>query len=91
MEKFMFTTFIPPLLIFTITKWTFSKIHSLLICTIKKNLKREMVRKSVILGFLLTVLTTVIKAEDPYLFFTWKVMYGTISPLGVPQKAFFFC
>lgn len=46
-----------------------------------------MVRKSVILGFLLTVLTTVIKAEDPYLFFTWKVTYGRISPLGIPQKA----
>ncbi|CAL9078316.1 unnamed protein product [Musa textilis] len=24
-------------------------------------------------------------AEDPYLFFTWNVTYGTISPLGVPQ------
>ncbi|KAI3473731.1 hypothetical protein Pfo_031189 [Paulownia fortunei] len=25
-------------------------------------------------------------AEDPYLFFEWKVTYGTISPLGVPQQ-----
>ena len=25
-------------------------------------------------------------AEDPYLFFTWNVSYGTISPLGVPQQ-----
>ena len=25
-------------------------------------------------------------AEDPYLFFTWNVTYGTISPLGVPQQ-----
>ncbi|XP_078168290.1 L-ascorbate oxidase homolog [Carex rostrata] len=25
-------------------------------------------------------------AEDPYHFFTWKVSYGTISPLGKPQK-----
>ncbi|KAH6784990.1 SKU5 similar 12 [Perilla frutescens var. hirtella] len=24
--------------------------------------------------------------EDPYLFFEWNVSYGTISPLGVPQK-----
>lgn len=24
--------------------------------------------------------------EDPYLFFTWNVTYGTISPLGVPQQ-----
>ena len=28
----------------------------------------------------------VVKAEDPYLFFTWNVTYGTISPLGVPQQ-----
>ncbi|KAG6605821.1 L-ascorbate oxidase-like protein, partial [Cucurbita argyrosperma subsp. sororia] len=27
-----------------------------------------------------------VRAEDPYLFFTWKVTYGTISPLGVPQQ-----
>ncbi|XP_078428732.1 L-ascorbate oxidase homolog [Wolffia australiana] len=27
-----------------------------------------------------------VQAEDPYLYFTWKVTYGTISPLGVPQK-----
>ncbi|KAK1266778.1 hypothetical protein QJS04_geneDACA000056 [Acorus gramineus] len=26
------------------------------------------------------------RAEDPYLFFTWNVTYGTISPLGVPQQ-----
>ncbi|KAF3334678.1 L-ascorbate oxidase [Carex littledalei] len=25
-------------------------------------------------------------AEDPYHFFTWRVSYGTISPLGKPQK-----
>nr|GMC96173.1 L-ascorbate oxidase homolog [Ipomoea batatas]GME14483.1 L-ascorbate oxidase homolog [Ipomoea batatas]GME21290.1 L-ascorbate oxidase homolog [Ipomoea batatas] len=29
---------------------------------------------------------SVIRAEDPYLFFTWKVTYGTISPMGVPQQ-----
>ncbi|PON37206.1 Copper-resistance protein [Parasponia andersonii] len=29
---------------------------------------------------------TLAKAEDPYLFFTWNVTYGTISPLGVPQQ-----
>ncbi|KAG1371414.1 L-ascorbate oxidase [Cocos nucifera] len=27
-----------------------------------------------------------VQAEDPYLFFTWNVTYGTISPLGVPQQ-----
>eukprot|EP00253_Pinus_taeda_P026584 PITA_26584 len=25
-------------------------------------------------------------AEDPYLFFTWNVTWGTISPLGTPQQ-----
>lgn len=29
---------------------------------------------------------TAVQAEDPYLYFTWKVTYGTIAPLGVPQK-----
>ncbi|XP_027151975.1 L-ascorbate oxidase homolog [Coffea eugenioides] len=27
-----------------------------------------------------------VQAEDPYLFFDWKVTYGTIAPLGVPQQ-----
>ncbi|CAL9135879.1 unnamed protein product [Musa acuminata var. zebrina] len=27
-----------------------------------------------------------VRAEDPYLFFTWNVTYGTIAPLGVPQQ-----
>jgi len=30
---------------------------------------------------------SVVRGEDPYLFFTWNVNYGTISPLGVPQQA----
>ncbi|XP_009368021.2 L-ascorbate oxidase homolog [Pyrus x bretschneideri] len=28
----------------------------------------------------------IIDAEDRYLYYTWTVTYGTISPLGVPQK-----
>ncbi|XP_021891153.1 L-ascorbate oxidase homolog [Carica papaya] len=28
----------------------------------------------------------VVRSEDPYLFFTWNVTYGTIFPLGVPQQ-----
>lgn len=27
-----------------------------------------------------------VKSEDPYLFFTWNVTYGTLSPLGKPQQ-----
>jgi L-ascorbate oxidase len=29
---------------------------------------------------------SVVIAEDPYLYFTWKVTYGTIAPLGVKQR-----
>ncbi|KAL6133743.1 hypothetical protein ACLB2K_065977 [Fragaria x ananassa] len=29
---------------------------------------------------------SVVHGEDPYLFFTWNVTHGTISPLGVPQQ-----
>lgn len=31
-------------------------------------------------------LTPLVRGEDPYLFFTWNVTYGTIAPLGVPQQ-----
>ncbi|AQK86813.1 SKU5 similar 13 [Zea mays] len=34
----------------------------------------------------LSALATLARAEDPYLFFEWKVTYGTKSLLGVPQK-----
>ncbi|EEF38960.1 multicopper oxidase, putative [Ricinus communis] len=27
-----------------------------------------------------------VHGEDPYLFFTWNITYGTLSPLGVPQQ-----
>ncbi|CAJ1939724.1 unnamed protein product [Sphenostylis stenocarpa] len=27
-----------------------------------------------------------VRGEDPYLFFTWNVTYGTLSPAGVPQQ-----
>ncbi|XP_021816674.1 L-ascorbate oxidase homolog [Prunus avium] len=31
-------------------------------------------------------LISVVQGEDPYLYFTWNVTFGTISPLGVPQQ-----
>nr|CAB3461145.1 unnamed protein product [Digitaria exilis] len=34
----------------------------------------------------LSALLALVHAEDPYLFFEWKVTYGTKSLLGVPQK-----
>lgn len=32
--------------------------------------------------------SVLVKAEDPYLFYTWTVTYGTRSPLGVPQQVY---
>ncbi|KAK2999588.1 hypothetical protein RJ639_023493 [Escallonia herrerae] len=29
---------------------------------------------------------SLVKADDPYLYYTWTVTYGTASPLGVPQQ-----
>ncbi|KAA8531759.1 hypothetical protein F0562_006524 [Nyssa sinensis] len=29
---------------------------------------------------------SLVKADDPYRYYTWTVTYGTISPLGVPQQ-----
>ncbi|KAF5735674.1 multi-copper oxidase type 1 family protein [Tripterygium wilfordii] len=44
----------------------------------------------VILMFLLICLSagtmSMVRGEDPYIFFTWNITYGTISPLGVPQQ-----
>ncbi|KAF5178381.1 L-ascorbate oxidase-like protein [Thalictrum thalictroides] len=37
-------------------------------------------------GFLACFCVLVVKADDPYRYFTWTITYGTISPLGVPQQ-----
>ncbi|CAJ1848301.1 unnamed protein product [Sphenostylis stenocarpa] len=39
-----------------------------------------------IIVVLLLCLLSVVRGEDPYLFFTWNVSYGTLSPLGIPQQ-----
>ncbi|WCJ31062.1 SKU5 similar 15 [Euphorbia peplus] len=36
-----------------------------------------------LLGLLSGIL---VRAEDPYRFYTWTITYGTISPLGIPLK-----
>jgi L-ascorbate oxidase len=42
---------------------------------------------NITLILLVTILgLSIVYAEDPYLYFTWHVSYGTISPLGKPQK-----
>ncbi|KAK9713490.1 hypothetical protein RND81_06G030500 [Saponaria officinalis] len=40
-----------------------------------------------IVGILATLISiSVVKADDPYRFYTWTITYGIISPLGVPQQ-----
>ncbi|KAM3283096.1 L-ascorbate oxidase [Capsicum chacoense] len=39
-----------------------------------------------VLAILLAMTCISVNGEDPYLFYEWKVTYGTLSPLGVPQK-----
>ncbi|XP_068655982.1 L-ascorbate oxidase homolog [Aristolochia californica] len=43
-------------------------------------------RLFLIFGALACLNIFLVKAEDPYRFFTWTVTYGTASPLGIPQK-----
>ena len=38
------------------------------------------------LVLMLCILGVAVQAEDPYIYYTWNVTYGTISPLGVPQQ-----
>lgn len=35
---------------------------------------------------LLSCIACRVHGEDPYLYFTWNVTFGTISPLGIPQQ-----
>ncbi|CAN0889917.1 L-ascorbate oxidase homolog [Linum grandiflorum] len=39
-----------------------------------------------LLSILVTCWSAVVMGEDPYIFFTWKVTYGTRSPLGTPEQ-----
>ncbi|XP_010255119.1 PREDICTED: L-ascorbate oxidase homolog isoform X2 [Nelumbo nucifera] len=39
-----------------------------------------------VLGVLACLSVPLVKAEDPYKYYTWTVTYGKISPLGVPQQ-----
>ena len=43
-----------------------------------------------ICGLLAVLSVSVVKADDPYRYYTWTVTYGTISPLGVPQQVCHF-
>ena len=51
------------------------------------NTMRQVIFLKFFLGILLACLCSFkAKAEDPYRYYTWEVTYGTIYPLGVPQK-----
>ncbi|XP_061360614.1 L-ascorbate oxidase homolog [Gastrolobium bilobum] len=39
-----------------------------------------------ILVLMLSLLAGAVRGEDPYVYYTWNVTYGTISPLGIPQQ-----
>lgn len=43
-----------------------------------------------ICGVLAVLGVYVVKADDPYRYYTWTVTYGTLSPLGVPQQVCHF-
>ncbi|XP_016193677.1 L-ascorbate oxidase homolog [Arachis ipaensis] len=43
--------------------------------------------RTVVSVVMLCILAATVIAEDPYVYYTWNVSYGTISPLGVPQQA----
>lgn len=40
----------------------------------------------VIFGVLAVLGVSLVKADDPYRYYTWTVTYGTRYPLGVPQQ-----
>lgn len=42
--------------------------------------------QNLIFGIVALLSVTIVKADDPYRFFTWTVTYGNIAPLGVSQQ-----
>ncbi|XP_004502172.1 L-ascorbate oxidase homolog [Cicer arietinum] len=42
--------------------------------------------RGVILALTLCLFGVSVYGEDPYIYYTWNVTYGTISPLGAPQQ-----
>ncbi|XP_027347666.1 L-ascorbate oxidase homolog [Abrus precatorius] len=41
---------------------------------------------SSMIALMLCLMAAAVMGEDPYIYYTWNVTYGTISPLGVPQQ-----
>ncbi|PNY01739.1 L-ascorbate oxidase [Trifolium pratense] len=42
--------------------------------------------RGAIIALLVCLMATAVRSEDPYVYYTWNVTYGTISPLGTPQQ-----
>ncbi|KAJ1393924.1 Multicopper oxidase, type 1 [Sesbania bispinosa] len=42
--------------------------------------------RGMILALMLCLMAAAVKGEDPYIYYTWNVTYGTISPMGIPQQ-----
>lgn len=53
-------------------------------------MEKKAVLLHLVCGVLAVFSVAVVKAEDPYKFYTWTVTYGTRSPLGVPQQVVVF-
>lgn len=47
---------------------------------------RKVLLRSICVALLALLSVSLVKAEDPYRYFTWTVTYGTASPMGVPQQ-----
>lgn len=45
-----------------------------------------MAPSSFLAAVVVLLLGAAVQGENPYRFFTWKITYGTLSPLGVPQQ-----
>lgn len=54
-------------------------------------MEKKAVLLHLVCGVLAVFSVAVVKAEDPYKFYTWTVTYGTRSPLGVPQQVGGLC
>lgn len=51
---------------------------------------RKVLLRSICVALLALLSVSLVKAEDPYRYFTWTVTYGTASPMGVPQQVINF-
>ncbi|QCD82750.1 L-ascorbate oxidase homolog [Vigna unguiculata] len=41
---------------------------------------------SLVIGLMACLMAASVHGEDPYVFYTWNVTYGTVAPLGVEQQ-----